>query len=229
MIGMFVAMALAQQAVPASPTSSLSAEVAARVAPVAGAIKAVQDAQSHLPPAANEAEKLKRMVEVEQAGRQAQIPIDLHDLPQPERGLALGAMWGPIMAVDKANQEALLAMLPPEGWFYASKYGQEASSAAFLIVQHGNLELWRRFVPVLEPLVAKGEVKGTEYALMFDRLALAEGRPQRYGSQMTCKNGKFVVNTLEDPERVEERRKAMGFKTTLLEYVQYFANYPPCG
>ena len=119
--------------------------------------------------------------------------------------------------------------LPPEGWFYASKYGQDASSAAFLIVQHGNLELWRRFVPVLEPLMAKGEVKGTEYALMFDRLALAEGRPQRYGSQMTCKNGKFVVDKLADPEHVEERRKTMGSKTTLPEYVQHFANFPPCG
>lgn len=119
-------------------------------------------------------------------------------------------------------------MLPSEGWFYASRYGPEAANAAFLIVQHGNPELWRRFVPVLGPLVAKGEVIGPAYALMFDRLAISEGRPQRYGSQMTCKDGKFIADALEDPAHIEERRKAMGFTETLAKYAQRFENYPPC-
>lgn len=168
------------------------------------------------------------MLEVEQAARNAMTPIDLHDLPKPDRDAAFQAMWAPVRAVDKANQASLLRMLPPEGWFYASKYGPEAADAAFLIVQHGDLDLWRRFVPVLEPLVAAGEVKGPAYALMFDRLARNEGRPQRYGSQMTCKAGKFVVDTLEDPDRVDDRRKAMGFTETLAEYAKHFADYPPC-
>lgn len=68
MIGVLLALPLAQQAAKSSPTSSVSPEVAARVAPVAAAIKAAQDAQSHLPPAANDAEKLKRMVPVPQSG-----------------------------------------------------------------------------------------------------------------------------------------------------------------
>lgn len=224
MPALLLAMILALQAPPA-----LSPDAAARIAPVAAAIKSVQDAQSRLPPPANDGEALVRMVDVEQAGRLAMIKVDLHDLPKPERDMAFGAMWAPINAVDKANQDRLLAMLPPEGWFYASKYGAEASKSAFLIVQHGDLDLWRRFVPVLEPLVAKGEVKGPDYALMFDRLAISEGRPQRYGSQMVCKGGKYVVDTLEDPSHVEERRKAMGFDETLAAYVQHFANYPPCG
>ncbi|WP_454713757.1 DUF6624 domain-containing protein [Caulobacter segnis] len=216
-------MILTLQAPPA-----LSPDAAARIAPVAAAIKSVQDAQSRLPPPANDGEALVRMVDVEQAGRRAMMKVDLHDLPQPERNAAFQAMWGPISAIDKANQHRLLAMLPPEGWFYKSKYGSDAAEAAFLIVQHADLDLWRRFVPVLEPLVAKGEVKGSEYALMFDRLALKEGRPQRYGSQLTCKDGKFVVDTLEDPDHVDERRKAMGFDTTLAENAKRFADLPPC-
>jgi len=223
MVGFFMSLALAFQVTPA-----LSSEVAARIAPVEVAIRSVRQAQSRRPPPANDAEKLTRMAEVEQAARNAMVEIDLHDLPKPERDAAFQAMWAPVLAVDKANQATLLEMLPPEGWFYASRYGPEAANAAFLIVQHGNPELWRRFVPVLGPLVAKGEVSGTAYALMFDRLALSEGRPQRYGSQMTCKAGKFVVDALEDPAHVEERRKAMGFTETLAEYAQRFASYPPC-
>jgi hypothetical protein len=168
------------------------------------------------------------MVDIEQAGRKAAIIVDLHDLPKPERDAAMAAMWAPIATVDKANQADLLAMLPPEGWFYTSKYGPAASRDAFLIIQHGDLDLWRRFVPVLEPLVAKGEVSGETYGMMFDRLAISEGRPQRYGSQMTCRAGKLVVDRLEDPLRVDERRRAIGFRQTLAEYEQLFADYPPC-
>ena len=224
MIGWVLAAMLGLQA--AAPP--LDAEVAARIAPVAAAIEAERAAQAALPPPADDAERLVLMARLEQVGRKAMIPIDLHDLPKPEREAAFAAMWAPIGAVDQANQMQLLKMVPPEGWFYVSRYGRPASNAAFLIVQHGDLDLWRRFVPVLEPLVAKGEVEGQEYGLMYDRLAIREGRPQRYGSQMTCRGGKFVVDTLEDPVHVDERREAMGFMQTLAEYEKNFANYPPC-
>ncbi|MEG1452748.1 DUF6624 domain-containing protein [Brevundimonas sp.] len=94
------------------------------------------------------------------------------------------------------------------------------------MVQHSNLEAWRRFVPVLEPLVATGEVDGQSYALMYDRLALAEMRPQRYGSQVTCQNGEWVVLNLEAPESVEERRREMGFAESHADYVAGFKSMP---
>ena len=73
-------------------------------------------------------------------------------------------------------------------------------------------------------------MRGESYGLMYDRLAINEGRPQRYGTQMTCKAGKFVIDleNLEDPENVEERRRAMGFRWTLSEYQALFDDYPPC-
>lgn len=226
MIGWLLA-AMIQVAPPLTPPP-LPPEIAARIAPVAQAIATERAAQAALPPPADDAERLVRMGRLEQTARKAMIPIDLHDLPAPERAAAQTAMWAPIKAVDDANQAALLKMVPPEGWFYASRYGKPAANAAFLIVQHADEALWRRFVPVLEPLVATGEVEGQDYALMYDRLALSEGRPQRYGSQMTCKGGHWVVDRLEDPETVETRRQAMGFIWTLAEYQQKFAHYPPC-
>lgn len=83
-------------------------------------------------------------------------------------------------------------------------------------------------MPVLEPLVATGEIDGQSYAMMYDRLALSEGRPQRYGTQMTCVDSRWTVNTLEDPDTVEERRRAMGFPGTLEDYKAHFATFPPC-
>ena len=54
-------------------------------------------------------------------------------------------------------------------------------------------------MPVLEPLVVTGEVDGQSFGLMYDRLAVNEGRPQRYGSQMKCEAGRYVPEPLEDP------------------------------
>ena len=124
--------------------------------------------------------------------------------------------------IDKANQQALLAMVPPEGWFPISRYGPEAAKAAFLIVQHGDPTLWRRFLPVIERMAKTGEAEGTAYALMYDRLALSEGRPQRFGSQMDCRGGRYApAEPLEDPKALDERRLAYGLKP-YAEYLKLF-------
>ena len=219
-----------QQEPSAVEVPTLSAEARALIAPVAAAIAAEEARQAALPPPADDRERLERMGRLDQVGRRVWNTIDLSGLPVGERQRADAAIWRSIETVDKAHQVQLLTMVPPEGWFLRSRYGEAASSAAFLIVQHGNLEMWRRFVPVLEPLVAAGEVDGSQYGLMYDRLAVHENRPQRYGTQMTCKAGKWVIDreNLEDPESADARRAAMGFRGTLAEYEALFDKYPPC-
>lgn len=224
MVGVLIAALLAMTETP--PLSPRATEL---IAPVRQAVDAERKTQAALPPPADESEKLERMGRLDQVGRRVLTGIDLSVLPPEELKVARKAMWASIKAVDADNQMALLAMVPPEGWFLRSRYGDKAAKAAFNIVQHADLSLWRRFVPVLEPLVAKGEVEGQNYGLMYDRLAINEGRPQRYGSQITCKDGNYVVDRLEAPETVDERRKAMGFPETLADYVAYFQTaYPPC-
>lgn len=210
--------------------ASLSPEARALIAPVAEAIAVEEARQAALPPPANDRERLERMGALDQVGRRALNPIDLTLLPEAERAAANAVMWEPLEAMDDRLLAELLTMVPAEGWFRQSVYGEQAASAAFLIIQHSDLEQWRRFVPVLEPLAAAGEVNGSHYGLMYDRLAVNEGRPQRYGTQMTCKAGKWVIDreNLEDPENADARRAAMGFHGTLAEYEQIFARYPPC-
>lgn len=221
---LFAALLAFQEPAPLSP------EARALIAPVAEAIAAEEARQAALPPAATDRERLERMGVLDQVGRRALNPIDLSVLPDAERQAAEAAMWAPLMAVDDRLLAELLTMVPPEGWFLESVYGEKAASAAFLIIQHSGVDQWRRFVPVLEPLVATGEINPTQYGLMYDRLAINEGRPQRYGTQMTCKAGKFVVDwdNIEDPANADARRAALGFPGTLAEYEQRFADYPPC-
>lgn len=208
--------------------AEVSPETRILIAPVAAAIAKVRQEQAALPPPKDDAERLLRMRDLEQAPRAALGRIDVSKIPAADRKNSLTAIWQQILPIDEANQKALLAMLPPEGWFPSSKYGKEASRAAFLVVQHANADLWRRFVPILEPLAAKGEVEGGAYALMFDRLALSEGRKQRYGSQMKCDDGKWVPLPTEEPDGLDQRRAAMGM-APYADYLAGFANGPPCG
>lgn len=222
MIELMMVLALGAQEV--------SSEVQARIAPVQAAIDAEVARQAALPPPRNDAERLDRMGAMDQVGRRALIPVDFSDLPDAERQAANEALWAPVTAMDHRLTAKLLKMVPPKGWFLQSVYGRQGAGAAFLIIQHSELEHWRRFVPILEPLVARGEVDGQSYGLMYDRLAINEGRPQRYGTQMTCVDGRWVIDreNLEDPDNAEARRRAMGFPWTLAEYEARFAAYPAC-
>ena len=204
--------------------------VAERIATVQAAYDAELDRQAALPPPVDVRERLERMGALDQVGRRVAATTDFSDLPPDERTAAQDALWAPVTEMDERLADELLTLVPPEGWFRESIYGEEAAGAAFLIVQHSNVDLWRRFVPVLEPLVATGEVDGQRYGLMYDRLAINEGRPQRYGTQMICKAGRWVIDydNLEDPQNADARRAAMGFMQTLAEYETNFARYPAC-
>lgn len=68
-------------------------------------------------------------------------------------------------------------------------------------------------------LVRQREVEPKHYALLFDRVAEQRGRPQRYGSQGTCRGpgARMVLENLEDPEGVNQRRREIGWDETLVE------------
>lgn len=230
MIVLAIALSLWVQIVPVAPAADLSAESRAMIAPVLNVLAEEQKRQAEAPPPRDDTERFLRMYRLDQMGRKAMQDIDLRSLSPEQVKAAERVMWTAQSAVDDANLNALLEMLPPEGWFYKSRYGEGPSQTAFLIIQHSDLAQWRRFVPVLEPLVATGEVDGQSFGLMYDRLAINENRPQRYGTQMTCKDGRWVIDleNLEDPANADKRRTEMGFPQTLAEYQANFATYPPC-
>ncbi|RZJ28293.1 MAG: hypothetical protein EON85_09275 [Brevundimonas sp.] len=112
--------------------------------------------------------------------------------------------------VDRSNTEWLKADVAANGSFTVSANGQRASSAAWLMAQHADRdrEFQRHVLALMEPLVETGEVSKGNYAYLWDRIAVAEHRPQRYGSQGTCTApGRWEPNTLEDPQRVEALRE----------------------
>jgi hypothetical protein len=111
-------------------------------------------------------------------------------VPEPEAlGPAASARLAPdVRALAADNARWLRAVLARIGWFDISRYGPEASQAAWLIVQHSDHDpAWQAEVlEALRPRVARGEMQGRYFAYLVDRVAVNAGRPQTYGTQGRC-------------------------------------------
>lgn len=66
--------------------------------------------------------------------------------------------------------------------------------------------------------------KGSQLALLEDRVALGQGKKQMYGSQIHRNNqtGKYFVAPIEDESNVNKRRASVGLEP-LEEYVKHWS------
>jgi len=124
-------------------------------------------------------------------------------------------LWQKINDADTENRRWLKAVLKRIGWFRVSVYGRAASNTAWLLVQHADQDpAWQKqILRDIKPMVAQGDVSGIDVAYLEDRIAAAETRPQVYGTQGTCEDGGWSPFPIEDPDHVDERRRALGLET----------------
>ena len=128
--------------------------------------------------------------------------------PTDEAGLAR------MREVDRENTAFLKEAVAKHGWPGKRVVGVDGANAAWLLAQHADdLAFQKECLEKMEPLVAAGEVTAKDYAHLWDRVAVAEGRPQRWGTQF---DGDEPA-PIEDPANVDARRKAVGLPT-LAEY-----------
>lgn len=195
--------------------------------PMKTAIDDERNRQDRLGPPTSDAERLVRMGRLDQTARRSLQNIDLSGLPEAEARAARGRALGLMHEIDLQNVAQFRTITPVNGWFNRSDYGDEASRAAFLIVQHADEDLMRRYLPFLEPLVGTGEIEDAQYALMYDRVAVDEGRLQRYGSQFQCVGRESRLAALEDPDNVDARRATMGM-ISMADNARRFERGNPC-
>jgi hypothetical protein len=126
--------------------------------------------------------------------------------------------------VDAENTDYVTKLVKEFGWIGASRFGQEASNTAFLIVQHsGKLPLMLAALPEIEKdLKAKKLADGQAYALLYDRVQIYTGQKQRYGTQIgSTADGSPCVFPLEDRANVDKLRKELGMMS-LTQYLSFF-------
>jgi len=112
--------------------------------------------------------------------------------------------------IDAANR--LKAIIAARTWPMQPRVGSAAQSAAWLIVQHADRDpaLQIETLQMLEKPEHQERFRRDQYALLYDRVQLAIGRDQRFGTQIACENGTAKATNLEQPDDVDARRAAQG-------------------
>lgn len=126
----------------------------------------------------------------------------------------LGDAYAPQMeALHRQNAARLKDIIVEHGWPDRDLVGDEGTIAAWFIAQHaiGNPEFQRQALKLVQEKVGQGRVPAAQEAYLFDRIAMYEGRPQRYGTQsLPCPDGKYRRWQTENPEALNQRRVSMG-------------------
>lgn len=134
-----------------------------------------------------------------------------------------------VAAIDKKSTARMKEIIAAHGWPGEKLVGKSAAKAAWLLVQHADQDpaFQERCLPLLEAAVKAHDAEGKHLAYLTDRVRLAAGKPQVYGTQFEPKDGQWVPKPLEDPAHVDARRKAVGLGT-LAEYAaQMLQAYGP--
>lgn len=100
-----------------------------------------------------------------------------------------------------------------ERWPGRSVVGDDGEEAAWLVAHHAVLdpELQRRCLEMLELAVDCDDAPAVHHALLLDRVRMADGLPQVYGSQLVRRDaGRLEPWPVEDPGGVDARRAAVG-------------------
>ena len=127
---------------------------------------------------------------------------------------------GTVQRIDKENTEELRAIVKRFGWPGRSLVGQRGANAAWMVVQHADHDrAFQKQCLKLMEAAPDGEVSKEDVAFLTDRVLLADGKKQRYGTQFKQVGGRFVPQPLEDEANVDERRKKVGLPP-LAEYAK---------
>ena len=120
-----------------------------------------------------------------------------------------------VMQIDDDNAAWLENIVETGSWPGRSLIGDAGAHAAWLLAQHADRHpsLQRRCLKLLEEAVAADEASPTDLAYLTDRVLLASGEQQIYGTQMTARDGRFIACRLRAPETVDARRASVGLGT----------------
>lgn len=100
------------------------------------------------------------------------------------------------------------------GYPTIERVGKESSDNFFTLVQHADADLkfQEEMLKTISKEVERGNVNGKNFAFLKDRVHLALGQPQVYGSQVkyNTETGQAYPKKLLDSIHVNKRRQAIG-------------------
>jgi hypothetical protein len=150
--------------------------------------------------------------------RQELIAMRAEDARVRKELMDAGQLGGPYVPrmeqVHKSNAARLRELIELHGWPGEHVAGKDGAEAAWFITQHaiGEPDFQREALRQLQSCIREGQAPGWHAAYIEDRIAMHEGRPQRYGTQWIDdpRDGRVRPWKLADAERVNGLRAEVG-------------------
>jgi hypothetical protein len=128
-----------------------------------------------------------------------------------------------MQAIDSDNTVRMKTIIKQYGWPGPELVGKDGAEAAFLLVQHADHKFQKEVLPMVRDAYLANKLTGQNYALLLDRVLVAEGKPQVYGTQAKgfdqWKGHEPVLEPIEDEANVDKRRAEVGLPP-LSEYIK---------
>ena len=140
--------------------------------------------------------KIIKMMKADQSVRQS-ADVDIKD----------------IQRVDLENRKLMKEIVESNGLICKSKFGKEASFAAWLIIQHfppEETEFMLNYLSLMRS--ALEDVDPRNVAYLEDRVNMYKNRPQKYGTQLKMSENADTMEFYDifDVSNVDEFRAEMG-------------------
>jgi len=120
-------------------------------------------------------------------------------------------LWKTIAYYDSIDLIKVQTIIDKYGWVGPDVVGDQGSETIFLVIQHSNISIQDKYIALMRDAVKNNKAQPSALALLEDRVALAHGKKQKYGSQVQGdENGNYFLAPLEDPDNVDKRRAEVG-------------------
>lgn len=124
---------------------------------------------------------------------------------------------------DSSNIIFMESVFAKYGYPGKTLVGEGTNEVAWFVVQHS--QKIEKYLPLIKQAGEAGEITQIRVAMMEDRFLMYQGKEQIYGTQVIFKTltdgtSGNIIFPIKDPEHVNERRKKMGFETTIEAFAQ---------
>ncbi len=113
---------------------------------------------------------------------------------------------------DLSNIDFMVKFIDKHGWLGPEVVGIQGVQSMFLVIQHADLSIQKKYYPLILKAEQEGKILSSNVAILEDRMAIREGRPQQYGSQFRTDeaSGKNILYPVEDVDQLDDFRKSRG-------------------
>ena len=128
----------------------------------------------------------------------------------------INAMWAEMNRIDSINEIRICEILDTRG-FVGREIVGNACLTFWLVIQHAPEQLQKKYLPLFQKAAERKDIKQRHVAMMEDRIAVAENRPQKYGTQIVDDK----LWPLLDKSKVNIWREEVGLEPLEIKLQQY--------